>query len=139
MRTVPAKVKPKFTQLPLIPDTPGMEPEGTRTRRRPMSPGEREMEDALRISDETARTASVRRIEQRAIAFKNAWYTWQNVHRHETVDPNNRRKTLITYDGCARCDGKLTEACLLYQDKAYCASCRNEVWNDMGKRVGLYL
>lgn len=131
--------KPKYVQLPLLPDTPGMEPAAAYARRRPMSPGEHEMADARRIVDDAARNASILRIEQRNRAFRNAWHQWQQVHQHETRDPNDPRKTIVTFDGCARCDGKLTDACLLYQDKAYCARCRNEVWADMGKRVGLYL
>ena len=121
-----------WEQLPLLPGTPGMEPPGAHLRRRPMSPAEHDLEDALRILDPDARARNVARIEARTAAFDDAFRRWQNAHRH--VDEQGHD----WFDGCDRCGNRVTDACLLYDRKAYCAVCRTEVWADMGKRVGLY-
>lgn len=124
----------KFVQLPLLPDTPGMEPPPAHVRRKPQSPGEHEMAEALLIRDPAAQQYNVARIELRNASFDVTYQAWRDLHRHVPDDPD----IADWYDGCVRCDGAITEACLLYQGKAYCATCRNEMWAQMGKRVGLY-
>lgn len=128
---------PPWDQLPLFPNTPGMEFPGAHVRRQPMSPGEHELEDARRIADPGARALNVERIERRTVLFKNAFHAWRAAHRHETHVTNDKVEEY--YDGCDRCGNRITDACLLYNQKAYCATCRNEVWQELGKRVGFYL
>lgn len=114
--------KPKYEQLPLLSAAvPGMEPSGRPGRAPGRSPGEHELLDAERITDAVARDAAIARIHKRSNDF---WAQWDELYRRER---------------CRRCEGGLSkQGGLLYTDKPYCAACRSEIWNVMGKRVGLY-
>lgn len=86
-----------------------------------MTPGEHELQDAERIWDPKVKQAAIDKINERATAFWGAW--------EEHVG-----------EACASdCGSKLSRTSgLLYNGKAYCASCRNEIWNRNLKRVGVY-